>query len=313
MGTWEKLVVVTKKTALEELVERFNTVEQARFYIEQMGDSFAEYQAAHDRYQCAKKYLQGALPGTLRVQWIERSFVPTFLFGEHDLVVTLGPDGLVVNVAKYLGGQPLLAFNPDASRIDGVLVPFFVESASPILGRVLRDKYECKRVVMAKAQLNDGQTMLALNDLFIGQASHVSARYHLQFGGHSETQISSGIIVSTGAGSTGWMRSVVTGASRVVTALHPQNSLCLQDDCRFSMDAERLLFSVREPFVSKTSNAQCVFGEVAGQNHLEIHSLMPRNGVIFSDGIEDDTIAFNSGSIARIGIAEKRVQLIAGV
>lgn len=313
MGTWEKIVVVTRKTALEELVERFNTVEQARFYIQQMGDSFEEYQAAHDRYQSARKYLQGALPGTVRVQWIERSFVPTFSFGTNDLVVTLGPDGLVVNVAKYLGGQPLLAFNPDASRIDGVLVPFLVESASQTLGRVLRDEYECRHVVMAQAQLNDGQVILALNDLFIGHASHVSARYRLEFNGQIETQSSSGIIVSTGAGSTGWMRSVVTGASRVVTALHPQNSLCLQDDCRFSMDAEKLLFSVREPFVSKTSSAQWAFGEIAGQNLLEIHSLMPQNGVIFSDGIEDDYIAFNSGSIAHIGIAEQRVQLIVGV
>ena len=194
-----------------------------------------------------------------------------------------------------------------------MLVPFLVESASQTLGRVLRDEYECRHVVMAQAQLNDSQVILALNDLFIGHASHVSARYRLEFNGQIETQSSSGIIVSTGAGSTGWMRSVVTGASRVVTALHPQNSLCLQDDCRFSMDAEKLLFSVREPFVSKTSSAQWAFGEIAGQNLLEIHSLMPQNGVIFSDGIEDDYIAFNSGSIAHIGIAEQRVQLIVGV
>lgn len=310
MSAWEKIVVVTRKTALDELVERFNTRDQARFYIEHMGDSFAEYEAAHDRYQEAKKQLQAALPSSVRAQWIERDFVPTFSFGEHDLVVTLGPDGLVVNVAKYLGGQPLLAFNPDVSRIDGVLVPFVIERASQVLRGVLHEDFYARKVVMAKAQLNDGQTILALNDLFIGQAGHVSARYGLEFNGQSENQSSSGIIVSTGAGSTGWLRSVVTGASGVMQALQPEAAWPVRTDCRFEMDAEKLVFSVREPFVSKTSSARLVFGEVVERQTLEIRSLMPQNGVIFSDGIADDFLAFNSGSVASIGIAEQRVQLI---
>jgi len=37
---------------------------------------------------------------------------------------------------------------------------------------------------------------------------------------------------------------------------------------------------------------------------------MPKNGVIFSDGIEEDYVQFNSGTIARIGVAEKKANLI---
>jgi len=55
---------------------------------------------------------------------------------------------------------------------------------------------------MARARLNDGQELLALNDLFIGRRTHVSARYALRVGDYVEDQSSSGIIVSTGAGST---------------------------------------------------------------------------------------------------------------
>src|SRR4028119_2358839 len=113
MHEFEKIVVITKKTALEELVERFNTREQARFYIEHMGSSFDEYQSAHDVYKRAVDRFKSALPQSLRAQFIERSFLPTFTFGEHDLIVTMGPDGLVVNTAKYLVNQPLLALNPD--------------------------------------------------------------------------------------------------------------------------------------------------------------------------------------------------------
>lgn len=34
------------------------------------------------------------------------------------------------------------------------------------------------------------------------------------------------------------------------------------------------------------------------------------NGVIFSDGIENDYLDFNFGSIARIGIAKEKVNLV---
>src|ERR1700693_1146729 len=123
-SAYEKMVVVTQKTALEELVERYNTRDQARFYLAHMGISFAEYQAAHDQYQASLALLKAQLPPKMRTQFIERSFLPTFLFDPGDVVVTLGRDGLVINTGKYLTGQPLVAFNPDPQRIDGVLIPF---------------------------------------------------------------------------------------------------------------------------------------------------------------------------------------------
>src|SRR5262245_10593698 len=109
MAAFAKIVVVTQKTALEELIERFNTREQARFYLEHLGIPFAGYQAAHDAYVAAVAALKKALPGGVRQQFIERSFLPNFLFDREDLVVTLGRDGLVVNTAKYLASQPLVA------------------------------------------------------------------------------------------------------------------------------------------------------------------------------------------------------------
>src|SRR5580693_1187331 len=122
---YDKLVVVTLKTRLEELIERFNTREQAKFYIEHMGLNFADYDREHDTYTTAVRLLRRQLEGLLaKVQFIERGFLPNFLFTPHDLVVTIGRDGLVVNTAKYLDGQPIVAVNPDPDRIDGILLPF---------------------------------------------------------------------------------------------------------------------------------------------------------------------------------------------
>src|ERR1700733_13547658 len=93
---FDKIVVITRKTALEELIERFNTESQAHFYLENMGASFAEYKAAHEVYHAALRLLEKSLP-TGRTQFIERSYLANFLFGDKDVVVTLGPDGLVIN------------------------------------------------------------------------------------------------------------------------------------------------------------------------------------------------------------------------
>ena len=198
---WDKIVVVTRKTGLEELLERFVTKEQARFYLEHSGVPFGPYEEEQRAHDVAQSRLSAALPGGIRSQFVERSFLPTFAFGERDLVVTLGPDGMVVNVAKYLrGGQPILSFNPDPSTIDGILIPFRVEEAGAAIRAVLRGDYRVREVTMARATLCDGQSLLAFNDLFIGRKTHISARYHLTHGRRSENQSSSGIIVSTGGG-----------------------------------------------------------------------------------------------------------------
>lgn len=318
MPVHEKLIVITKKTALEELIERFNTREQARFYLEQMGVDFSDYEAAHARYQTAKADLQNAIPQGVRTQWIEREFLPTFTFGRDDLIVALGPDGLVVNAAKYLDGQPLVAFNPDYQRIDGVLLPFYIEGAPEVLQRAAKGHYQIAAITMAQVTLNDGQTLHALNDLFIGAQTHVSARYELIHQGRGEAQSSSGIIVTTGAGSTGWWRSMLTGAVGITQA---QSGVVIEpktdphtgrviDDYRFDWSANELRFAVREPFISKTSQANLICGALRNQETLQIVSRMPQNGVIFSDGIEADFLEFNAGAIATIGVADKKLHLV---
>jgi NAD kinase len=308
----QKIVVVTRKTALEELVERFNTRDQARFYIEHMGGRFDDYQAAHDAYHGAVEYVREAMPRRVRSHWIDRSFLPTFDFDDANVVVVIGQDGLVVNAAKYLDGQLVVALNPDPARIDGVLLPFlFLDAAQAIDQGLSARKGTWRAVTMAQAELNDGQSLLAVNDLFIGQKTHASARYRIRFDGVEEDQSSSGIIVSTGAGSTGWHRSILTGAAAIVGAhVDDDRVRDLRDDYRFDWEAQYLVFHVREPFISKTSGAEVAHGHIDRERPLEIISHMPQNGVIFSDGVEEDRLDFNSGAIARIGLADRTLRLV---
>lgn len=310
----EKIVVVTRKTPLEELIYRQNSKSQARFYLEQNNISFAEYEQADAQYQQALQVVRRQLPRNLKTQFLDRDLLPTYQFGERDLVVTLGQDGLVINVAKYLTGQPILALNPDPARIDGVLIPFAYSEAQTWLERVLQGKVQVRRVSMARAALNDGQTLYAVNDLFIGPRTHGSARYLVEYGRQIERQSSSGLIVSTGAGCTGWLRSITTGAWMVAQYFGgSEGDPPALEKLSLGWDSDRLWFSVREPFVSKTSQASLVFGQLQRGQKLVITSQMPDSGVIFSDGIESDYLAFNSGAIAEISLAERQAHLIASL
>lgn len=307
----ERIVVVTKKTAQENLVYRMNSKAQARFYLEQNKISYSEYEQADTQYQQALQAIKRKLPRTLKLQFIDRDFLPTYQFSEHDLVITLGPDGLVINAAKYLTTQPLLAINPDPTRIDGILIPFQVNEVSHWIERVLRGEARIKRVSMVKASLNDGQELYAVNDLFIGQHGHGSARYEITLGGRREQQSSSGIIVSTGAGSTGWLRSITLGAWHIARHFGdmPAQPPGLEQ-IALGWESSNLWFTVREPFVSRTTQATLVFGQLQAGEELIITSQMPDNGIIFSDGIESDFLAFNSGAIAHIALAERKAHLV---
>lgn len=311
---YEKIILVTRKTRLEGLVERFNTVGQARFYLEHCGANFALYQQEHDTYHAAVDRLREGLQTLLKVQEIERGFLPNFIFTDSDIVVTIGIDGLVVNTAKYLDGQPLIAVNPDPAHIDGILLPFTVEQASLAVGNVLKNQVRIRNISMAEARLNDNQSLLAFNDLFIGVRGHISARYLIELNKQQEHQSSSGIIISTGVGSTGWLSSIFNMANGVLHGFEnpntrPANPIAL----RLDWEADKLVFVVREPFISKTSGVNIPCGYVTPSIPLILHSEMSEGGIIFSDGVEADFLTFNAGAIATIGLSEKKTQLVVGL
>lgn len=308
-SVYEHMIIVTRQTELEELTTRFNTVAQARFYLEHAGRDFAPIDKGHQQYHAVLDAVREAIPGGVKSQVIERQYLPQFTFGEDDLVVTIGPDGLVVNTAKYLHQQPILAVNPDPNKIEGVLLPFTTDKVIRNLPETLAGQSRIQAITMANARLNDGQELLAFNDLFIGPKSHTSARYRLEHGGRTEDQSSSGIIISTGAGSTGWLKSVYAGAAGVIKALGGKVQMP-KDGGRFGWDEDYLIFTVREPWPSKTSKAKQVFGIITPDQPLVLTSYMADHGVIFSDGIENDYLKFNAGHTATINIADHKTRLI---
>lgn len=305
---FENVTVVIGKTRLEQLIDRFHTKAQARFYIEHAGGNFQEYEDEHDTFRRSLDFVVGAAGRNAKMKLVDRKFLPNFLFSERDVVVALGQEGLVANTAKYIKDLPLLGVNPDPKRNDGVLLAFTSATFEAGLVGVLENRFRCKEVTMAQAVTNDGQKLLAFNDLFVGPATHTSARYQLSFASNSEIQSSSGLIVSTGAGSTGWLSSVMNMSSGVYSTFHHARTNKL--NFKMNWDDDRLAFVVREPFLSKHSQISVTAGIITPTRPLRLESQMPFNGVIFSDGIESDFIQFNAGCKVEITLANQKANIV---
>jgi NAD kinase len=307
--TETKIVLVVRATRLADLKAKFATKSQARFYVNSLGADFGDYESEDTSYQNAITQARQSLGGLGRVQIVQRSFLPNFVFGPEDIVVVLGQDGLVANTLKYLSGQPLVGVNPDPKRWDGQLLPFRVEDLDPVMREILRGGRKTHEVTMAEAKLNTGLSLCAVNDLFIGLKSHGSARYRISTGGSAENQSSSGVIVSTGLGSTGWFKSLLTGAAGVAKASGKTAGIS-STEIRFPWESDFLYFTVREPFPSNTTGTSLIFGKVTPTQPLVLESQMGENGIIFSDGIEQDFLEFNSGTRATVSLAARKGHLV---
>ncbi|MEE9494607.1 MAG: sugar kinase [Gammaproteobacteria bacterium] len=305
MNTDRKLVLVTRHTRLYELKQKYGTLGQAKFYIEHLGESFEQYEVEDVLFQQAYKQVVSLLKETGRVQQLDRSYLPTYQFSRDDIVVVLGQDGLVANTLKYLDGQSVIAINPLPQNFDGVLLPFIVSDLPQVLGDVLADKMNHKTISMAEATTNLGDRLLAVNDLFIGPKSHTSARYELEWNGQRESHSSSGVIVSTGLGSTGWFKSLIAGASGIAG-----QPVCQKLAEGFAWDSAYLYYTVREPFPSQVSKTDLVFGKVDAGRPLLVTSKMAENGVIFSDGLEHDYLNFTAGVTATIKVSDTQGVLV---
>ena len=308
MTSNHRFILVTKKTRLEMLIFKYNTIDQARFYIRHMGMSFDDYEQEHENYQKALRQCIEILNRIGKVLQLDRSFLPNYIFDSQDIVVVLGQDGLVANTLKYLNEQKVIAINPDPNRYDGVLLPFKVTQLGTVIADVLAGKRMYKEISMAKAILNNGQSLYAVNDLFIGHKSHVSAKYQISVHNRSEVQSSSGIIISTGLGSTGWLKSILDGAKGIIESA--TQTTVKMSSLEVPWDANKLYFSVREPFKSKGTDHTIVFGQIVEHEVLTIESRMAQDGRIFSDGIEDDYLEFNAGAIVSIVLCDHKGKLI---
>lgn len=295
-GSTPRVVVAYRPTEWMQLVDRHATPGQARFFLETRGRDVSEALERHAFQAFALGQVESSIPVAWRRARVVRADLPGFLFGPDDIVVAVGQDGLVPNVAKYLHGQPVIGVNPDPARYEGTLVRYGVEAVPDLLADVAAGRARTDRRTMVEARLDDGQRLLALNEVYVGHRSHQSSRYTVSCGEAREHQSSSGLIVATGTGASGWARSIAA-----------------ERGTRLAMPAPgdpRLVFFVREAWPSVDTGTAVTEGLIAPPATLRVTSEMDDGGVVFGDGIEDDALAVGWGQDVTVNVAAEQLQVV---
>lgn len=290
-GLPPRVVIVHRRTEFTELLARHGTRGQAAFFLASRGRDLAEVEARHDRVEAALAQVSAALPADWRVGRVERADLDRFLFAPEDRIIVVGQDGLVANVAKYLSGQPVIGVNADPDANPGVLVPHRPGDVA----RLLAGKASLAPLTMVEAVADDGQSLLALNEIYLGHPSHQTARWTLHVDGATERQASSGLIVGTGTGATGWCASVARSRSGAPALPAPT--------------ASELAWFVREAWPSPATGTDCVQGLLGPGDRLDV--AVETDGLVaFGDGMEADRLTLAWGQRVSIGIAGQRLCLV---
>lgn len=293
-----RAIVVTRPTDYDRLLARHGTRMQADFFLQTRGQSMGEVEERHASFQEALNLVLNAIPVSWRRGRVDRADLDRFLFEPDDVVVAVGQDGLVANVAKYLDGQPVIGINPAPSVYEGVLVPHAPSATVELLQLAASGQGEYEARTMVEADLDDGQRLLALNEVFVGHRTHQSARYRITCGRRTERHSSSGVITATGTGATGWAHSIKRERAQAIALPSATSGV--------------LACFVREAWPSRATGASLTQATIDPGQSVEIVSEMDEDGVIFGDGIETDRLEFSWGRRVVVRAATNRLRLLVG-
>lgn len=292
-----RVVIAHRASEYEELLARHGTRGQVGFVLETRGRTIAEVDEGHEALAAALATAAGAIPADWRRATVERAELARFVFEPGDIVVAVGPDGLVANLAKYLTGQPVIGVDPRRGVNAGVLVTHPPSAVAALLPSVAKGEVRTLDRTMVEAVTDDGQRLQALNEVFLGQVGHQSARYSLAVGGRVERQSSSGVIVGTGTGATGWCASLQRIQAPDLPLPEPTSPT--------------LSWFVREPWPSPSTGADLVAGVVGPDDDLVL-DVESEGLVVFGDGMELDRLSLGWGQRVTIRRAREVLSTVVG-
>lgn len=256
--------LVVYKTAKLEVLRRADE-ESVELLARRDPGAYADLVAGYDALVRSVSLVRSALDAV----GIDATFVSRDVFESVDddveVVVVVGGDGTVLEVSHQVLHQPIVAINSDPIRSTGYYCASDAENARPIFSALLQGQLD--EGVLARLQLTvDGERFPfpVLNDVLIANENPcMMSRYVIEAGTRHEKQASSGIWISTPAGSTAGIRS----AGGTVMPL----------------DGSLIQYLVREPYTPRGVRYELLRGARHLREGLKVQSLM-HGGRLYLDG-----------------------------
>ena len=183
----------------------------------------------------------------------------------YRLVVSVGGDGTFLQASRSIGRTPILGVNSDPQRSEAVFCAANRKTFPGLCRLALQGRLPELRLFRLRIALN-GEELAhrALNDVLVVHDDPATmSRYRLHIGGREEFQKSSGLWVSTAAGSSS---AVLASGGR-----------------RLPWSARRFQYRPREIYRGRLSRCRLTGGILAPPARLRVTWLM-RRGSAFVDG-----------------------------
>jgi hypothetical protein len=292
----QKVLIAAKPTYLETLIDNNgDSIERASLSEEVIKDSH------NQQYNLVDK-----ITASLEEQGIDYVFCPKRSyqpedFQQSDLIISLGGDGQLLDVARYAIGKLILPIK-SSSHSKGYLTTTDKLSVEEKLMRVTEDDFNVMNRTMLKGSIMYQDQMItsyALNDIFVGDYNNGSSKNLLSFDGKWYKQRSSGIVVTTGTGSTGWWSNTLMKKGFFAHYGKPFNP-----EIRIGKFVIKDLITKDKDFPGKIRGG--TFGE---NNGIMIKSDNISNAVVQFDGSQKHyqnsrAFDFNFGDFVKISLAD---------
>ena len=259
--------------------------------------SLDEVVARHDAQASAQQLTTAAIPADWRRAAVERADLGRFVFGPEDVVVVVGQDGLVANVAKYLDGQPVVGIDPEPGRNPGVLVrPPGARRRGRCWPRPRCPSRRSRSARWSRPSPTTARSSVALNEVYVGHAATSRPATSCSVPeGTDEHQSSSA------ASSSGPAPAPPAGAAR------PGRSATAT--CRSPTHRPGAGWFVREAWPSPATGTDLTEGLVAPGATLTVVAESDLL-VCFGDGIETDALRLTWGQRLTVARSDERLRLV---
>lgn len=320
------------------LISKSTRLEQVGASVLEVGDTLAaRLRDAHARHAAAVALIEsvfrseGAIVNPIAVQNARPE-----VFHDADLVVCAGGDGTFLSTAANLSRRvPVLGINTDPERSTGALTTLSFEhgdgdSLARAIERLRQGNYELqprRRLVVSVRPVGGSEYLvprLALNDVFVSERAtgRVYACEAVADTGPIRVRRSSGILFSTGTGSTARMRNTLRIDSMLVEHVlreaaargdvdrprsaerpaMPPTTECMaiaetwSKRWELAPDANNMVYSILEPMTADCAPR----GRVGNSEHVVVRSLGHQT-VLTLDGFYEHPIRYGDEVTISVG------------
>ncbi|MEK6933919.1 MAG: hypothetical protein AABW75_03525 [Nanoarchaeota archaeon] len=284
----KRILLVPKLTKVEWDMKRLNLTEQelVKFY-EKEGLNLERIFSSHKKQKESLEIIKKLLS---RADHIDRDSLNKENISDYDIVISFGGDNHFQFVSHFIYDKPVLGINSDPERSEGALTNVSTGEFGKIYETLLRDNFEIKEWTRLKVEIDDKEiNELAISEIFIGEKERFNmSRHIIKFNGGVEEQKGSGLLISTGAGSSGWYNS----ASRYL----------FPDGNSFPKTSREARFILTEPYRGRLSPLNLINGRIKENEEIEIISLSDSSPFISIDSLK--LIKLREGARIKIRIGK---------